>query len=1004
MSSVSAGNGLLYEPLKNSGSIGYLEYVDVTPLIGREYPKAKLKDILLAPNFEQQLRDLAITICERGVVFFRARQDDLTIQEQKRITDLLGKLTRRPTENGLHVFPIFRDPNYLPMADGVKDAEIYMINTEAAKKMYKHIPNPNLHKSPEPRDLGREWHSDLLWERNPADFSFLRMESTAPTGGDTLWVNMYEIYDRISPSFRGYLETLTQTCGQPVLSRASEEGGYEIMEPRGSPLNVGNTFVHTHPLVRTHPVTGWKALFAGTGIHCMKINDVYAHEDALIRDYITRLITTNHDCIARMHWTEQAVAIWSNECTMHAATPDNHLVPGNRTASRSTGIGLMPYLDPNSRTRHLQGSAAPLVQQNVNRTSSQPEAIGAQERGFNEDPQLVVETLLQRTDDLYPCASEEVEEAQGIRTCLAPDSALALEADCPRSGLPEGQSDGLGGEHLNLDFLEDWVFPDPSPPSSLCPEAATATLEDDLPNSHLAQYRLQDQRSTAPASDELLVVVSEAELGAAEANLALLSAGHGLNDVSLPSRYAVTRYIRAYSRFCDPHAPIVPLQTFNISTAHPILILAVLSLGATYLDEADVSSGLFSLAQRLLARYDENLDIGEEDCRRHSAWELPARLLLCLYAALGGNTSIRRRANQWFATITDIVPDVVRDISKTPEESWTRWLEQQATIRCVAWSIVTAAMLQSLEGGAVFDIRISTLDVPLPGPTEEWTASQAAWLARKPPTRPQTTLCQAVHDLLHGRPVSEHVGSFGLLTVIAALQRRACSIDLLPTGPQPSSICDTVTLLDNALRLWEDSWRIHQQDSPSRAGLDPIMVDGLAILNSAYYNLVCGNQIRWMRRTVRSPRASVSPVEFATSTFAFDLALLERELVRAVRSLGLRARHGIKHINRIGQLRYAAYQQLSGAEGCFLFAWYSLGRKKAQPVLMRECNFPLFQQTVKETAHELRGSGIHGCDDVSTIMRGYEELLGGTTIWPVSRTLFEQFQTARRLLEESNAD
>ena len=90
------------EPLKRGSSIDHLEYVDVSPIIGREYSTAKIKDMLNAPNAEEQLRDLAITICERGVVFFRAPQDDLTVEEQKRVTDLLGKLTGRPVENGLH--------------------------------------------------------------------------------------------------------------------------------------------------------------------------------------------------------------------------------------------------------------------------------------------------------------------------------------------------------------------------------------------------------------------------------------------------------------------------------------------------------------------------------------------------------------------------------------------------------------------------------------------------------------------------------------------------------------------------------------------------------------------------------------------------------------------------------------------------------------------------------------------------------------------------------------
>jgi len=90
------------EPMRKGSSIDHLKFVDVSPIIGREYPTASLKEMLTAPNAEEQLRDLAITICERGVVFFRAPQNDLTIDEQKHITDVLGKLTGRPGENGLH--------------------------------------------------------------------------------------------------------------------------------------------------------------------------------------------------------------------------------------------------------------------------------------------------------------------------------------------------------------------------------------------------------------------------------------------------------------------------------------------------------------------------------------------------------------------------------------------------------------------------------------------------------------------------------------------------------------------------------------------------------------------------------------------------------------------------------------------------------------------------------------------------------------------------------------
>lgn len=50
-------------------------------------------------------------------------------------------------------------------------------------------------------------------------------------------------YDRMSPSFRSYLETLTACCAQPVFKSACDAGNYEVMSPRGSPLNKDYEFV-----------------------------------------------------------------------------------------------------------------------------------------------------------------------------------------------------------------------------------------------------------------------------------------------------------------------------------------------------------------------------------------------------------------------------------------------------------------------------------------------------------------------------------------------------------------------------------------------------------------------------------------------------------------------------------------------------------------------------------------------------------------------------------------
>lgn len=112
---------LRFKPMKYEGSLDHLEYVEVAPVIGREYSKAKIKDILHAKNAEEQIRDLAVIISERGVVFFREKQDDLTVDELKHFTDLVGKLSGRPEENGLHVHPLYRDPGNTPMGNGETD-------------------------------------------------------------------------------------------------------------------------------------------------------------------------------------------------------------------------------------------------------------------------------------------------------------------------------------------------------------------------------------------------------------------------------------------------------------------------------------------------------------------------------------------------------------------------------------------------------------------------------------------------------------------------------------------------------------------------------------------------------------------------------------------------------------------------------------------------------------------------------------------------------------------
>lgn len=116
---------LIHEPLKYSGSLDHLKFIEMMPIIGREYTTTKIKDVLHASNAERQVRDLAVITSERGVYFFRAPQDDLGIEELKKFTDLVGKLSGKPKKNGLHVHPLYRDPANVSIGNGETDETTY---------------------------------------------------------------------------------------------------------------------------------------------------------------------------------------------------------------------------------------------------------------------------------------------------------------------------------------------------------------------------------------------------------------------------------------------------------------------------------------------------------------------------------------------------------------------------------------------------------------------------------------------------------------------------------------------------------------------------------------------------------------------------------------------------------------------------------------------------------------------------------------------------------------
>ena len=167
------------EPLRVSGLLDRLyEFDELTPALGRTYPTLQLRDLLHHEKADELIRDLAIVISRRGVVFFK--NQDLSPHEQKFVTDRLGHVTGKPASSGLHIHPVYnaerQGKDQVVDENGTqnKDNEISVISS-------------NLHRSLDvaPRSSADEWHSDIAFEPVPADYTSLKVHTMPHTGGDT---------------------------------------------------------------------------------------------------------------------------------------------------------------------------------------------------------------------------------------------------------------------------------------------------------------------------------------------------------------------------------------------------------------------------------------------------------------------------------------------------------------------------------------------------------------------------------------------------------------------------------------------------------------------------------------------------------------------------------------------------------------------------------------------------------------------------------------------------
>ena len=187
--------------------------------------------------------------------------------------------------------------------------------------------------------FGGNWHSDWSFQACPPAATILRSEVIPPVGGDTLYCDAARAYDALSDAMKARLAPLRAVHSASRAYGPNSAYSREL-HLRAMPIIVSpeadKTYVH--PLVRTHPVTGRKALFVSpvytVGIEGMAPNDA----DPLLGELHQHLVQDRF--IYRHHWKAGMVVIWDNRCTMHNALGgyDGH----RRVMHRTTVAGEAP--------------------------------------------------------------------------------------------------------------------------------------------------------------------------------------------------------------------------------------------------------------------------------------------------------------------------------------------------------------------------------------------------------------------------------------------------------------------------------------------------------------------------------------------------------------------------------------------------------------------------------------------------------------------------------------
>jgi taurine dioxygenase len=232
----------------------------------------------------EQQREIRDALLQNQVIFFR--DQDLSPEQFMAFAQMLGQPIEYPFVKGLEGFPCVIE---------VKKLEHEKVN------------------------FGGIWHSDTTYLPQPPMGSMLLAKEVPPYGGDTLFANQYLAWEALSDTMQRLLEGLVgiSSSAKADVSKTREDR----IKSDGKDSAPQSHLAH-HPLVRTHPETGRKALYVNVAHTAGIVGMTDAESAPLLHFLFQHQVKPEFTC--RFVWQPHSLAVWDNRCTQHNPVNDYH--------------------------------------------------------------------------------------------------------------------------------------------------------------------------------------------------------------------------------------------------------------------------------------------------------------------------------------------------------------------------------------------------------------------------------------------------------------------------------------------------------------------------------------------------------------------------------------------------------------------------------------------------------------------------------------------------------